>query len=202
MQADEVTTLISLGEGQRVEFKETFAETNKAIESLCAFANSRGGTVLFGVRDNGRLAGVSLGRNTLAGFANSLRQNSHPPLAPSIDEIHLDDGEVVAVQVAGHKPSELFMAFGKAFIRVGNSNHVMTPEEMKARLLEGEADGLEDRDRPRFDVSLSGAKRLEAEYEPQFKVTQISGDPVRGIEWRIRGPRFPMEWRAAQGFRT
>ncbi len=76
MHADEVTTLISQGEGQRVEFKETFAETNKAIESLCAFANSRGGTVLFGVRDTGQVVGVSLGRNTLTGFANNLRRNT------------------------------------------------------------------------------------------------------------------------------
>ena len=76
----------------------------------------------------------------------------------------------------------------------------MTPQEMKSRLLEGSVDWSEDRDRPRFEVQIAGASRLETEYAPSFSVGHISGDPVRNLEWRVRGPRFQgIDWRSAQG---
>ena len=46
MTPEKVEDIISKGEGQHAEFKKSFAEENKAIESLCAFANAEGGTVM------------------------------------------------------------------------------------------------------------------------------------------------------------
>lgn len=199
MQPEDVEVLVSQGEGQRLEFKQSFAEENKAIECLCAFANSVGGTLLFGVRDDGHVVGVTLGQRTLSGFSNNLRQNTQPPLAPTLEEVQLSTEKVVAAQIDSHQPGQLFHAFGKAFIRVGKSNHVMTPDEMRARLLEANVDWSEERDRPRFEVSIGAASRRETEYAPEFKVKQASGKQVRSIEWRVRGPRFAMDWRVAQG---
>lgn len=42
---------IASGESQTVEFKSSF--DREAIESIVAFANAGGGTVLIGVADNG-----------------------------------------------------------------------------------------------------------------------------------------------------
>lgn len=55
----------------------------------------------------------------------------------------------------------------------------------------------EERDRPRFEARQAGASRLVTAYEPQWKIGQISGDPIANLQWRFRGPRFPMEWRDA-----
>ncbi len=60
-------------------------------------------------------------------------------------------------------------------------------------------DWSEERDRPRYEVTLASVKRLESSFVPQFNVKQFSGDPMASLEWRFRGPRFPMEWRQASG---
>ena len=75
----DVESLIAQGEGQRTEFKESFGEERQAIESLCAFANSEGGTVLIGVRDDDQVRGVHIGENTLENFANNLNRETQPP---------------------------------------------------------------------------------------------------------------------------
>lgn len=51
-------TLISGGEGLELDFKKTIRDSRKIARSLVAFANTRGGRLLIGVRDNGTLAGV------------------------------------------------------------------------------------------------------------------------------------------------
>lgn len=50
--------LISGGEGQRLDFKFCISDSRKIARTLCAFANSDGGKLLIGVRDNGTIAGV------------------------------------------------------------------------------------------------------------------------------------------------
>ena len=45
--------LIAGAEGGTVEFKETTGQLERGIETLCAFLNGTGGTVLFGVTDKG-----------------------------------------------------------------------------------------------------------------------------------------------------
>lgn len=73
MKPDEVEKIINNGEGQRTEFKKSFAEEDEAIRTLCAFANAEGGTVYFGITDEGRITGVDLGRNPIENFANADR---------------------------------------------------------------------------------------------------------------------------------
>lgn len=50
--------LIDQGEHQTLDFKFEISDSKKIARSLTAFANSDGGTLLIGVKDNGRIAGV------------------------------------------------------------------------------------------------------------------------------------------------
>lgn len=50
--------LISEGENQQLDFKYCISDTRKIARSLSAFANSNGGRLLIGVRDNGSIAGI------------------------------------------------------------------------------------------------------------------------------------------------
>jgi predicted HTH transcriptional regulator len=51
--------LISLGENQMLDFKFAINDSKKIAKSMSAFANTDGGTLLIGVKDNGKIAGVS-----------------------------------------------------------------------------------------------------------------------------------------------
>lgn len=53
-----IHNLIREGEGQKIEFKFEIADAKKIARTLVAFANSSGGTILIGVKDNGAIAGI------------------------------------------------------------------------------------------------------------------------------------------------
>ena len=50
--------LIDEGEHQQQDFKFEISDARKIARSLSAFANTDGGRLLIGVKDNGRIAGV------------------------------------------------------------------------------------------------------------------------------------------------
>lgn len=50
--------LIEEGENQQVDFKFCVTDSRKIARTLSAFANSDGGRILIGVRDNGSIAGI------------------------------------------------------------------------------------------------------------------------------------------------
>ncbi|MDK2977571.1 MAG: hypothetical protein PWP52_285 [Bacteroidales bacterium] len=50
--------LIRQGEHQQLDFKHSISDSKKIARSLAAFANTDGGKLLVGVRDNGSIAGV------------------------------------------------------------------------------------------------------------------------------------------------
>jgi predicted HTH transcriptional regulator len=50
--------LIADGENQKLDFKYCVSDSRKIARTLSAFANSDGGRLLIGVRDNGSIAGI------------------------------------------------------------------------------------------------------------------------------------------------
>ena len=50
--------LISGGENQQLDFKFAINDSRKIARTLSAFANTDGGKLLIGVRDNGSIAGI------------------------------------------------------------------------------------------------------------------------------------------------
>lgn len=137
MQARQAKRQIQQGEGQQVEFKASFAEGREAIESLCAFTHADGGTVFFGVRDDGTIVGVQLGRKTLEDFANQVRTNTQPPLTPRIYGSTIDGKTIVAATVDKAAPGKVHLAYNIAYIRVGKTNQVMPPDQQRERHLAG-----------------------------------------------------------------
>ena len=53
-----IDLLISEGEHQQQDFKFEISNAKKIAKSLSAFANTDGGRLLIGVKDNGKIAGI------------------------------------------------------------------------------------------------------------------------------------------------
>ena len=53
-----IKNLIQTGENQRLDFKFEISDSRKIAKTLVAFSNTDGGTLLIGVKDNGKIAGV------------------------------------------------------------------------------------------------------------------------------------------------
>ena len=64
MTLEELKKLIADDEGETVEVKETTGQRRDACETLCAFLNKDGGTVVFGVTKKGKLTGQLMADTT------------------------------------------------------------------------------------------------------------------------------------------
>jgi len=105
-----LSTLIAAGESLTLELKKSTAEKDRACRTLCAFANGRGGKLIFGVTPAGKVVGQKVTDRTLEELAQEF-QGFEPPLFPHLQRISLLDGmeaglEVLLVQVerASHAP--------------------------------------------------------------------------------------------------
>lgn len=56
--SNHILKLIEKGENQTLDFKFEISDSKKIARTLSAFANTDGGKLLVGVKDNGRIAGV------------------------------------------------------------------------------------------------------------------------------------------------
>lgn len=60
---DAILRLIKKGESETIEFKRQF--DRETTETLVAFANTRGGKVLVGITDSGRIVGITAGKEII-----------------------------------------------------------------------------------------------------------------------------------------
>ena len=66
-------TLIGTGESLTLELKKSTAEKDRACRTLCAFANGRGGQVVFGVTPAGKVVGQNVADHTLEELAQEFQ---------------------------------------------------------------------------------------------------------------------------------
>ena len=94
--------LATKGEGQQIEFKESLRY--EGIRSAVSFANSLGGLVLFGLRDDGTLSKAMLAKNAEETVANSIRRHTYPRLEVHIETIVEQEQQILAIEVPADKP--------------------------------------------------------------------------------------------------
>jgi len=135
MNVLEIKRLIQTRESETVEFKTSLSHWKAVIETISAFANTKGGIVLIGVQDNGEIRGIKVGKDSIERFTNKIIQNTDPKIYPSIEVAKVDGKEIIVLTVKNiqNKP---YLALGKAFKRVGKSTHQMSRDEYERMILE------------------------------------------------------------------
>jgi len=123
--------LLAAGESETVEFKESL--DREALETVAAFANTKGGTLLVGVRDDGTVRGITLGRETLREWANHIAQATQ--LHPQIGVLTYE-GKTIAVIEVPESPLKPVPCRGRYFKRVARSNRQMTEDDLTRAVLD------------------------------------------------------------------
>jgi len=123
--------LLAGGESETVEFKESL--DREALETTAAFANTRGGILLIGVRDDGTVRGITLGKETLREWANHIAQATH--LHPQIGSLS-HEGKTVAIIEVPESPLKPVPCRGRYFKRVSKSNRQMTDDDLTRAVLD------------------------------------------------------------------
>ncbi|MEA2055155.1 MAG: helix-turn-helix domain-containing protein [Candidatus Thermoplasmatota archaeon] len=132
----EIKDLITEGESEKVEFKPSLSQTDKIMESISAFSNTKGGMIFIGVSDKGEVLGIDIGERTIETLANRIKQSTDPTIYPSISVEDIDGKNVIVVEVKESKSKSVF-AFDRVYKRVGKSNHRVSSDEIRKIALEG-----------------------------------------------------------------
>lgn len=138
MTLAELEALISTGESEQLEFKRSTSLLRAGCDTLCAFLNGRGGTVLFGVGDSGRIVGQHCSAASRRKMAEALRR-IEPSAQATIDEVPLpghEDKRVIALRVPPGQGMRPFFHDGRAFQRIASSTGRMPQPVLEGLLLE------------------------------------------------------------------
>ncbi|MDD2413100.1 MAG: ATP-binding protein [Bacteroidales bacterium] len=131
LSPDEVylNNLISKGENQVLDFKYAINDSRKIARSLVAFANTDGGRLLIGVKDNGIVSGVRSDEELyMVDTANMLYCE---PEVSIVKNMLIYNGkevlEVVIRKRVGHRLHTVKEENGKdlVYIRIGSSNQLV-----------------------------------------------------------------------------
>ncbi len=125
MKKKELPKLIEKGESETLEFKEGFCSAQELAKEMCAFANSKGGTILLGVDDSGRKTGIKLKENIEEHIITIASNNLNPKIMPEISI--LDDVVKIDISKGEDKP---YSANGIYYLRIGSVSRQMGRDEL------------------------------------------------------------------------
>ncbi|NVO33052.1 AlbA family DNA-binding domain-containing protein [Hymenobacter lapidiphilus] len=136
--------LIRQGEGERLEFKQRTTHPTRIARTLASLANTRGGRVLVGVDDKGRIMGVRDVEEELYQLREAARHYIAPPLDEQLQFRAVEDHEgrtvlVVTVPESATKPHRAQVADGdwRAYVRVHDQS--VQTSQLTEKVLEREA---------------------------------------------------------------
>jgi ATP-dependent DNA helicase RecG len=127
MTPTQLQNIIEQGKSETVEFKTTF--NNEALITINAFANTKGGTLLIGVADNGEIKGVNINKESIPNWLNEVKTKTEPSIIPDIDTIISNHKTVVVIKVHEH-PIKPLAFRGRYYKRLKKSNHQLSVAEI------------------------------------------------------------------------
>lgn len=140
MNIDDFTEILKIGESINTEFKswnkvsDMKKRINLAVDELIAFANNKGGTLYFGVEDNGEVTGCD-GNYDLQNIIESIYEKTRPSIFVDPEEIEYNGKKVIALTVASdgiiHATTD-----GRCLKRLGKNSKPFYPDEMSNRYSE------------------------------------------------------------------
>jgi ATP-dependent DNA helicase RecG len=142
MEFSDLKNLIAQGESESLEFKKSLRSLNDALHTAAAFANAAGGWILFGVKDNGALAGVDIGGNTVENLAAAFRQQTDPIIYPGVEIIKAENKTVIALRIAAGSDKP-YTVNGRGYKRVGRTTQALSRSEYERLLFERHHNGYE-----------------------------------------------------------
>ena len=127
MEIDDLKQRITQGENTTTEFKESFDQ--EVIETAVAFANTDGGTIFIGVSDKAESRGITIGKETLRDVSNRIAQATEPRVIVEVESVDVAEKSVLLIHIAETSIKPVSVK-GRCYKRVGNSNRVMSPQEI------------------------------------------------------------------------
>jgi predicted HTH transcriptional regulator len=165
MTYKDILDLLEEGEGFRLEFKRKVPSEVKIARTLVAFANTKGGTILFGIDDDKAIVGVESEKMEVELIARAGSFLCDPPIEPAIEIVPFRGKDIIVVHIeeSRDKPHSLILhgqngeEESQVFIRV-NDKTVAASKEV-VRVLRSESP-----DAPPLRIAIGDAERQLLDY--------------------------------------
>ena len=134
---DNIKQLIAKDETRTLELKKTTGELYKGMETACAFLNSDGGWLMFGITPSLKIDGQNVTDNTRQEIANALRK-IEPAIDVEVEYIELPektDFYVIAIYFDSNNFKNGPYSFdGRPFYKVESTTALMPRQMYEERL--------------------------------------------------------------------
>lgn len=140
-----MTDKLLLGESVNVEYKEAVPEKSiKYMKTVVAFANGKGGTLVFGIED-GTMKVVGIDKEelftTMDAITNAILDSCEPMIVPNIYVRNIEDKYVLFVEIEAGKQTPYYIkSLGiekGSFIRIGGTTRLAELYYVKDLILRG-----------------------------------------------------------------
>jgi ATP-dependent DNA helicase RecG len=124
--------LFARGENDRVEFKRSLAEEKEIIETIGAFLNHKGGTIIVGYDEKKKeVVEPDTGKETVQKIINKVKSVTNPQVIVDAYETVYKGKNLLVIDVIEY-PIKPVAVKGKYYRRRMNSNHILTPAEISS----------------------------------------------------------------------
>ncbi len=176
MTYQDIEKLTTKKEGSCLEFKESTGQLDRSMETLCAFLNSEGGTILYGVKDDGKIIGQTISDSTKRSIAEAVNR-IEPFVGLEISYVPIPQTQkyVIAIFAEAQQFVRPFTYKGRAYLRIESTTTVM-PQEHYNHLL----------------MDRGGKYGWEAMINPDLKIADLDENAILGaVREGIRNGRLP-----------
>ena len=140
MNYRDIQEMLEEGEGFQLEFKRKVTSPEKIARALIGFANTKGGTILFGVDDDRSVVGVESEKSEVEMIETAGSFYCDPPIEPDIEIVPYKGKDVIVTHVneSAQKPHMFIGENGetgdddsRVFIRVNDKTVVASKEVVR-----------------------------------------------------------------------
>ncbi len=166
MKRKELILLIENGENLTVEFKQRFSSYDKIAKEIIAFANTKGGYIIFGVDDDKSIYGLESEKSEVELITETAKKYCEPPIEPNFYYFNIENKELVIAEILESKTkphriqdykTKIDLNSALVYVRV-NDKSIPASKEM-IKLLQSESENLS-----LINYSIGTNERIVFEY--------------------------------------
>ena len=180
---EDIMYIIENGENSGIEFKEEDVHNDSIAKEIVAFLNFKGGTVLFGINNDGIIIGVK-DKGFEERIMNIFYNKIFPSVIPEYEEIKINEKKVAVVKIETGIDKPYYTKInGKNcyFIRYGSTSREASREEL-LRLFQASGSGHYEIT-PVINTTMRDLNQIDMEdYFSKYRNVNLSNFTVKEVE--------------------
>ncbi len=121
-------------ESETRELKKSTSELKEAVVSIAAMLNKhKKGELYFGINNDGTVVGLTISGKTIRDVSKTISDHIEPKIYPKVEKITIGNKDCIKVAFQGEDAP--YLAYGRAYIRVGDEDRHLSAKELENMFL-------------------------------------------------------------------